>query len=114
MVLELIGRKSYLSPSTLDEILTADEREIIRLRSKHRGGMLDGSTYRPALVLSDGLHGIGLSFQALRALWNAGVHTLEDVAQLTEDELLAIKHVGPKTVEILRVALDAHGRELGG
>jgi hypothetical protein len=114
MVLQLVGRKSYLSPSVLDGIPTVDEQEIIQLRAKHRGGTLDSSMYRAATVLSDGLHGIGLSLLALRALWNAGVHTLEDVAGLTEDELLAIKHVGPKTVEILRAALEAHGPELGG
>lgn len=49
---------------------------------------------------------------ALRALLLAGITTLDQVAQRTEDELRALHGVGPRAVRILREALQAGGTDL--
>ncbi|GAA0223914.1 helix-hairpin-helix domain-containing protein [Cryptosporangium japonicum] len=46
---------------------------------------------------------------ATRALGEAGVRTLEQVASYRRRELLALHGVGPKAVGILAEALAAHG-----
>lgn len=52
----------------------------------------------------------GIGGPATRALAGAGITTLAQVAELTEDELLAMHGVGPKAVRVLGEALDATGR----
>lgn len=49
------------------------------------------------------------SVPAERALNDAGVHPLEDLARHTEAELAALHGVGPKALRILREAMAAHG-----
>ncbi|QDB79869.1 DNA-binding protein [Georgenia wutianyii] len=49
---------------------------------------------------------------AKRALTQAGVRTLEDVAAWSEDNLLALHGVGPRAVRILREALAEHDLSL--
>lgn len=44
---------------------------------------------------------------ATRALANAGITTLDQVADLTDAQLRALHGVGPKAVRVLREALDA-------
>ncbi|MFD3437162.1 hypothetical protein ACFWU3_06620 [Streptomyces sp. NPDC058685] len=51
---------------------------------------------------------------ATRALLGAGIATLDQVAQRTEPELLAMHGVGPKAVRLLGEALSATGRLLRG
>ncbi|ROS44910.1 helix-hairpin-helix domain-containing protein [Amycolatopsis thermoflava] len=51
---------------------------------------------------------------ATRALGNAGITTLDQVATRTEAELLALHGMGPKAVRILREALAETGRALAG
>ena len=46
---------------------------------------------------------------AIRGLNNAGILNLDDVAQWTEVDLLALHGVGPKAVRILREHLDDLG-----
>lgn len=46
---------------------------------------------------------------ARNALAHIGITTLEQVAKLSEKELLAIHGVGPKALGILREALAANG-----
>lgn len=48
---------------------------------------------------------------AMRALLGAGILTLDDVANRSEDELLALHGVGPKAVRILMAALAERGRQ---
>lgn len=50
-----------------------------------------------------------LSRPAQGALAEAGITSLEDIARLTEAELLALHGVGPKTIRQLRPALEAKG-----
>ena len=50
-----------------------------------------------------------LSQPALRALANAGYTRLEQLAQTTEAELLALHGMGPKSMEPLRRALAERG-----
>ncbi len=50
---------------------------------------------------------------ATRALLGAGLVTLDDVAQRSEAELLALHGVGPKAVRILAAALAERGKSLG-
>ncbi|MET0467935.1 MAG: helix-hairpin-helix domain-containing protein [Aeromicrobium sp.] len=50
---------------------------------------------------------------ATNALAAQGITSLEQVAGLTEAELLALHGVGPKAVRLLREALAAHGRVFG-
>jgi len=49
---------------------------------------------------------------ATNALAALGITTLEEVARLSEKELLAQHGIGAKAVRILREALAAQGREL--
>lgn len=46
------------------------------------------------------------------ALVANGITTLDQVAAMTEAELLALHGVGPKAVRILRAELTADGRDL--
>lgn len=46
---------------------------------------------------------------ATRALENAGVHTLQEVAAWSERDLLALHGMGPKAVGILREHLAEEG-----
>lgn len=50
-----------------------------------------------------------LSQPAQRALAGAGITRLEDIARMTEADLLALHGVGPKTIRQLRPALAAKG-----
>lgn len=51
---------------------------------------------------------------ATRALGNAGITTLDQVAAMPEAELLALHGMGPKAVRILRETLAETGRSLAG
>ncbi|MFE4569625.1 helix-hairpin-helix domain-containing protein [Paenibacillus chitinolyticus] len=51
----------------------------------------------------------GLSKPALRALAGAGFLRLEQLARVTEKELLQLHGMGPKGIETLRPALAAKG-----
>lgn len=52
-------------------------------------------------------HGVGKP--ATRALAAAGINDLAQLTQFSEPQLLALHGVGPKAVEVLRVALQAQG-----
>lgn len=49
-----------------------------------------------------------------RALAAAGISTLEQIAALTEKQLLAIHGVGPKAIRILAAELAARGLAFAG
>ena len=51
----------------------------------------------------------GISGPALRALAGAGVRSVADLGQWTEEELAALHGMGPKAITILRGALVASG-----
>ncbi|MFL5760962.1 MAG: helix-hairpin-helix domain-containing protein [Thermomicrobiales bacterium] len=51
----------------------------------------------------------GVSQPAIRALAGAGIGRLEDLAGLSEAELLKLHGMGPKAVRIIRQALDERG-----
>ena len=55
---------------------------------------------------------LGLSLRAAAALADAGVRTLGDLAQWTEQGLLARKFCGRKTVKEIKYALQEHGLTL--
>ncbi|AVT37862.1 helix-hairpin-helix domain-containing protein [Plantactinospora sp. BB1] len=52
----------------------------------------------------------GIGRPATQALLDAGIRTLDQVARLTEAELLAMHGIGPKAVRILGEALAGSGR----
>ena len=52
----------------------------------------------------------GIGGPALRALQNAGVRSMDDLARWTEADLLALHGMGPKGVRVLGEALRASGR----
>jgi hypothetical protein len=54
----------------------------------------------------------GIGKPATRALFGAGVRTLEQLAEWSEADLLALHGVGPKAVRVLREALADHGLSL--
>ncbi|NIH80348.1 hypothetical protein [Amycolatopsis viridis] len=56
----------------------------------------------------------GIGRPATRALTAAGITTLDQVAERTEDELLALHGVGPRAIRILRETLAESGRSLAG
>lgn len=51
----------------------------------------------------------GVAKPALRALFAAGLTTLDQLAQVSETELLGLHDMGPKAVATLRAALLAKG-----
>lgn len=50
-----------------------------------------------------------LSAPARRAFIHHGITTLEKVAEYPEKEILKLHGVGPKTIPVLRLALDERG-----
>lgn len=52
----------------------------------------------------------GMSGPALRALHDAGVRSVNDLARWTEADLAALHGMGPKALGVLRAALEASGR----
>lgn len=80
----------------------APEELAERARSAMRGEVPPGPGSLPASI----------GKPATRALLLAGITTLEQVAQHTDSELLALHGVGPRAVGILRQALQAGGTEL--
>jgi len=62
-------------------------------------------------IIPDSASGLpaGLSQPALRALNDAGVTTLEEAAQHSDKELLALHGMGPKGIRILKEALAERG-----
>ncbi|MEO7040697.1 MAG: helix-hairpin-helix domain-containing protein [Gemmatimonadaceae bacterium] len=56
----------------------------------------------------------GLSQPALRALASAGYSHLDQLATVDEDDLAALHGMGPKAIQIIRVALKRRGRNLRG
>lgn len=51
----------------------------------------------------------GIGAPATRALNNAGYRSLEQLAGVAENDLLALHGVGPKAIRILREALTKQG-----
>jgi hypothetical protein len=51
----------------------------------------------------------GVAKPALRALFAAGLTTLDQLTRIREDELAALHGMGPKAIELLRAALMAKG-----
>jgi hypothetical protein len=56
----------------------------------------------------------GLSQPAVRALAGAGCQTLEDVTRFSQSELNQLHGMGPRGVEILRLALSKKGLAFAG
>jgi len=52
----------------------------------------------------------GLSGPALRALSQAGIRSMAQLAQRTEQDVAALHGMGPKGVRILKEALASQGR----
>ena len=70
----------------------------------------DGTIQQPLLADLDG-EGYG---RALSPLIKAGIDDLEQLAAMDDGQLLALKGVGGKTVETVRVMLGDHGLHLAG
>lgn len=56
----------------------------------------------------------GIGKPALRALHAAGYTRLDQLATVTETELLTLHGMGPKAIGILRAALHARGKSFAG
>ena len=54
----------------------------------------------------------GIGGPALRALANAGIRSMGELARRSEAELAALHGMGPKALSILKSALAADGRRL--
>ncbi len=74
----------------------------------HTGPMDETNELDPVLLA------VGLGGPAERALAASSLTTLEDVAGLTEKELLALHGVGPRAVRLLRTALAEEGLSFRG
>ena len=55
---------------------------------------------------------VGLSGPSLRALANAGIGSMAQLARRSEAELRALHGMGPKALRILKAALAQQGRHL--
>lgn len=56
----------------------------------------------------------GMSGPALRALANAGLRSIAQVATRTEAQLAALHGMGPKALQLLKAELAKQGRTLRG
>lgn len=63
---------------------------------------VDGITVEIDKNTQTSLHGLGIPAHVLKALTEAGVHTLEQVNAMEDEELIAIEGVGSGTVRKLR------------
>lgn len=54
----------------------------------------------------------GIGKPATRALASVGISRLDQVARLTETQLLALHGVGPKALGVIKAALEAQGKSL--
>jgi len=54
----------------------------------------------------------GVAGPALRALNGAGIRSLAELAQWSEQELAELHGMGPKALGVLKAALQARGRSL--
>ncbi|HTN91510.1 MAG TPA: helix-hairpin-helix domain-containing protein [Sorangium sp.] len=54
----------------------------------------------------------GIGKPATRALASVGISRLDQVARLSEAQLLALHGVGPKAVGVIKAALEAQGKSL--
>jgi large subunit ribosomal protein L21 len=101
------------------ELTRLEVTEVKMLGRKPAGAKKDDATAKPkearapaaankAAETTDATAGglpDGIGKPATKALEEAGITTLEQVAGKTEDELLALKGIGPKAVEALAEAL---------
>jgi len=51
---------------------------------------------------------VDLSVRAYNGLRRAGIHTLGDIANLTEDELRAIRNIGGRTLSEIKDLLNSY------
>ena len=70
-----------------------------------RGDSRQDTTKEPAESLSDTLRFPFLSAPARRALEREGIHTLTQLSQYTEKDILALHGVGPSSLPKMRAAL---------
>ncbi len=56
----------------------------------------------------------GLSQPAQRALDGAGIHSLEQLSQISEAEIMRLHGIGPKSIRQLRAALQEKGLSFAG
>jgi len=64
--------------------------------------------------LAQPIEELNLSLRSYNSLRRHGVHTLNDLAAQTPEELLAIENIGPASVEEIRRKLAEHGLTLSG
>lgn len=92
-------------PATLESIPTISRHEIREIRAAHR--LPDGRRFgQPDDELRAVLERV--AHRCVYALPRAGFCTLGEVARMSDEQLLAIRGVGEKTVRALRDAIAQH------
>src|SRR6516165_5649607 len=75
----------------------------------------DGVTPDSPQVMADGavpLEELQLPVRAYNSLRRAGIHTVDDLSARTEDDLLGIENLGPRSVQDIKQRLAGLGRHL--
>jgi len=76
------------------------------------GDVFEPSEAQPAAGLDAGISDLDLNVRAYNCLQRAKIETLADLVSHTEDELLGIRNLGAKTVDLIKEKLDARGLSL--
>lgn len=95
---------------------TARRRPAAAARPRSRGAHAASSTPAATSATHPNADAFppGLSGPALRALANAGIQRLEDLADWSATELRALHGLGPKGIAVLRAARAESGASHGG
>lgn len=76
------------------------------------GEVFESTEPRPAAGLDAGISDLDLNVRAYNCLQRAKIETLADLVSHTEDEMLGIRNLGAKTVELIKEKLEARGLSL--
>lgn len=94
---------SELAKENLEELKDGKVIEIDFDELEGKGELeIDGTKVEIDRDTRTSLHGLGIPAHVLKALTEAGVHTLEQVNAMEDEELIAIEGVGSGTVRKLR------------
>ena len=100
---EVGGKLIGVFASNLADMLAAESaQQPVEGKS---GGAQEGELAKP-------IEGLSLSLRSYNSLSREGIHTVGDLAAKTREELLAIDHIGPASVEEIRQKLGDQGLAL--
>lgn len=85
---------------------------LANLSDQDPGGVFEPTETTPAAGLDASISELELNVRAYNCLQRAKIETLGDLVSHTEDDLLVIRNLGAKTVELIKEKLEARGLSL--